>query len=135
MKAQDPQSTKTITCPFDSDEPKASFTISTALPVAVRNRFMDTFMDVAKKLNKEEDVKTSELYSHYRELVKVGLKSMTNVYDPKNNLIPMSGVVTDQILDVLSEIKLQGSGFDNLINWLGTEVWKANTLQDEEKKS
>lgn len=134
MKAQDPQSTKTITCPFDSDEPKAGFTISTALPVSVRNRFMDVFMDVAKRLQDEDTVKTAELYNHYRELVKAGLKGLENVFDPKGMALKVNGTVPDDVLNHLSEIKFPGSGFDNAVNWLGAEIWKANTLQEEEKK-
>jgi hypothetical protein len=134
MKAQDPQSTKVITCPFDKDTPKAEFTISTSLPVGVRNRFMDIFMDVSKKITEEENVKTSELYGHYRELVKVGLKGLVNVYDPTGKTLAVNGTVSDEVLNHLSEMKIAGSGFDNIINWLGTEVWRANTLQEEEKK-
>jgi hypothetical protein len=135
MKAQDPQSTKDITCPFDTDEPRAVYTISTALPVGVRNKFMDVFMDVARKVRGDEQVKTSELYSHYRELVKVGLKAVQNVYDGKGNTVVLNGSVSDAVLDTLAEVRLIGSGFDNLVNWLGTEIWNANTLQEEEKKS
>jgi hypothetical protein len=135
MKAQDPQSTKDITCPFDKDSPQAVFTISTALPVAVRNRFMDVFMEVARRISDDDSVKTSDLYGHYRELVKVGLKKVENVYDSKNNQITINGSVSDADLNLLSEITFKGSGFDNAVNWLGAEIWKANTLAEEEKKS
>ena len=134
MKAQDPQDTKSITCPFDKDSLKAKFTVSTALSVGVRNRFMDIFMDVARKITDEENIKTAELYTHYRELVKVGLKGIENVFDSKGNTLHVNGTVSDEVLNHLSEMKLQGSGFDNVVNWLGTEIWRANTLQEEEKK-
>lgn len=135
MRAQDPQSTKSITCPFDPDEPKGEFIISTGLPVSLRNRFMDVFMEISRRLTDEDSVKTTELYGHYRELVKVGLKGLTNIYDSKGNSISVNGSVPDTVLDALAEMRLPGSGFDNVINWLGTEIWKANTLQEEEKKS
>jgi len=133
MRAQDPQGTKDITCPFDTEEPKAVFTISTSLPVAIRNRFMDVFMELGTRA-KEKPATVSESYGHYREIVKVGLKGLVNTYGGKGNAITMNGHVTDEVLDSLSEIRLK-TGFDNLVNWLGSEIWKANTLADEEKKS
>jgi hypothetical protein len=134
MKAQDPGSTRVITCPFDKDTPKGEFIISTALPVGTRNTFMDVFMDLSRKFSEEDPVKTAELYAHYRELVKAGLKGMKNLFTPDGKALSVNGTVSDEVLGHLSEMRLFGSGFDNVVNWLGTEIWKANTLQDEEKK-
>lgn len=132
MKAQDPTSTKDITCPFDTEEPKAVFTISTALPVSVRNRFMDVFMGLSSRV-KENPATVSETYGHYREMVKIGLRGVQNLYAGKGQAITVNGSVSDEVLDSLSEIRIK-TGFDNLVNWLGSEIWKANTLRDEEKK-
>lgn len=135
MRAIDPGATQTIICPFDKDTPPAEFVISTALSVGVRNRFMDTFMSLAGRYRDEEQVTTTELYKEYRELVRLGLRGMANVYDSTGKALVVNGSVTDEILNHLSELRISESGYDNVINWLGAEIWRANTVSDAEKKT
>jgi hypothetical protein len=134
MKAQDPQSTKTLTCPFDKDEPRGEFIITTALPVSSRNQFMDIFVEQAAVLQKGERNSIVETHKHYRELVRLGLKGTVNVYDSGGKGLIINGHPSDETLNHLAEVRLPGSGWDNVLNWLANEIWRANTLQDEEKK-
>lgn len=134
MRMTDPKAVKTVVCEFDTSDDKATFDVTAALPVNERNRFMDTFQEVAKKNTAGETLKISELHTIYRDLVKVGLKKISGVYTSAGGAVTMNGHVSDEVLNQLAEVRLEGTGFDNLINWLGTEIWKANTLQEDDKK-
>lgn len=135
MKALNPNAVKTITCPFDTDEPKAEFDISIALPHKVRVNLLDSARGIAVDVLEGETV-PSELHDFLRSCAKVGLRGVRGVYGPGGSLVTMNGQgATDAILDELSEVRIKIADFDNLVNWLGSEVWKANQLDETEKKT
>lgn len=135
MRAASPTSVKVLTCPYDTEEPKAEFTISLSIPYGVRNELLDEFSEMSEVLTKGGSSKPSKLYSVFRKVVKSGLKGFKGLYGRGGDVLSMNGQVTDQLLDELSEIKLPGTGFENIINWLGSEIWAANTLPEQEKKT
>jgi hypothetical protein len=135
MKALNPNATKVITCPFDVDEPKAEFDISIALPHKVRMELLDTSQGLAADIKDGESV-PSELHGFLRACAKAGLRGVRNVYDRSGKLVVMNGQgATDAILDELSEVRIKVTDFDNLVNWIGTQVWTANQLDETEKKT
>jgi hypothetical protein len=135
MKALNPNAVKTITCPFDTDEPKAEFDISVALPHRVRVDLLDKVKGLAADIIEGESV-PSEMHEFLRMCAKAGLRGVRNVYGRSGKLVSVNGQgATDEILDDLAEVRIKALDFDNLVNWLGSEVWKENQLPEEEKKT
>ena len=135
MKALNPNAVKTITCPFDADEPKAEFDIAVALPYKVRVDLLDSAQGIAVDVL-EGETTPSELHAFLRKCAKAGLRAVRNVYGPSGSIVTINGQgVTDAVIDELSEVRIKVSDFDNLVNWIGSEIWKANQLDDTEKKT
>lgn len=119
---------KTITCPFETEEPKVEFTIDVNLPKALLAALAE------KHAEREHGFRFG---ARFQDLVRYGLKGVKNLRDGAGNPIESRAaadeegrlVVSEETLQALSIPLLEG-GHDTIIDWLGMEIYKANTIAE-----
>jgi hypothetical protein len=127
MRVTDPNATKVIKHPSDEG---AEFEISVSLSRDKRMAFAQELQSLAPKA--DEPMSQTRMQGFYGRLVKECLKGLRGVEDASGGILALMGPVSDALLKQLQEIRLPD--FDNLVLWLGQEIYKENILSEEDKK-
>lgn len=128
LRVTKPNQLKTVECPFDHDEPKVTITFISSMDYDTRNQFYE----MRQELDEESVMSAAKTF--YRAVVKKCLQKIENVQVDQIPLTINGQGATDEVMDALQEVRIPGSGFDNLLSWAGSVIWSANTLDEEAKK-
>ena len=133
LKSLSVNSTRTITCPYETEEPKAEFTIADMLPLNIRTELKDGYSDFEKGADGRSKA-SFRFGSRNIEIVRHGLKGLKNLEGEDGKPVELKQVTRDGRLVIAEEtlqalsIPLMQDGFDTLIDWLAGEIWSANTV-------
>ncbi|GEM_PF-3926507 len=127
-----PNQKGTVTCPFDNTTSPAKFEILECMDVDKRLEINSLLQNVKSESGEFDSRKMMEFH---KLVIKKGLLGLHNVLNVDGNPIVMNGEgVTDETLADLFEVRLPGSGYENLASWLGGEIWKRTSLTEDAKK-
>lgn len=142
MRAVNPNEILTVTAPFESDPVPTEFDIVVGITGAERSRLMDLRVEGEQAETKVGHSVPSTLGSFFREVVAFGLRGLRNFTGQNGKPVVLKFVdkdgrrlVAKEVLDELEACLTPGTSFDNLLNWLGIEIWQRSTLTPEQKKT
>jgi hypothetical protein len=124
MRVTDPNAIKTIKHPSDD----AEFDISVSMPKHERTAYTEEM----NNLPPNDSGIVTKTQALYEKIVKSGLRQMRFVYDANGEPLEVKGTVSNELLKKLFEIRLPE--WDNLVIWLGQEIYKENMMTEEAKK-
>lgn len=134
-------STRLITCPYDDPESPAEFEIADMLPVAIRAELRDNYSGFERNGDGPKSIARFSFAARNIEIVRYGLRSVKNLEDATGKPVELRtsvkqgrAVLTDASIELLA-IPLLKDGYDTLIDWLADQIWKANSVSEEDRKS
>ena len=127
MRVTDPNAVKTIKHPSDEE---AEFDISISMTSEKRMQFQQDFFALAPDEGKT--VVIAKYQAYYARLVKEGLRGLRGVFDASGGILALTTPISEAVIKQLSEVRLPDD--DNLVRWLGKEIYKENILSEEDKK-
>jgi hypothetical protein len=127
MRVTDPNAIKTIKHPSDDE---AEFDISVSMTREKRMQFQQDYFALAP--GEKDPVVIAKYQAYYGRLVKDCLKGLRGVFDASGGILALTMPISDGLLKQLCEVRLPDE--DNLVLWIGKEIYKENILSDSEKK-